>query len=448
MIPQTTPVLLFGHLLILFTIISYFPTLAIVPLPGVINLDPDETATFSGLINSRGYQLEEYHVLTADEYILTLHRVVPPAYDPFTYSITRKPVLAMHGIFNDATYFYYNSPHLTSNNSYCGDNFGFCMLKTGRYDLWSANSRGNGRSTRHLRYTEKDKRFWKFSWDHMAEYDLPAIIDFIRARTSHRTIGYVAFSQGAAQMWALLTLRPEYASVIRPFINWAPAVFIGRATSIIGEPLRRIWQIAMPPGRFYPIGNQIGNSLQQWYICRTEAGANFCSGLIDALFGPSNVNVTRIPTYANWGPNPSSNWQVAHFGQNGQSGRFKRFDYCTEAENMIKYGTPTAPDYNFKRIPRGFKTIVMYGPSDAVVVPRDVQQLIGELKGAGLDVTTHKVASKKWSHWDFMLGLNSGLYVNDDTLRYLDMYTVNDHRAVIEAKRRGLFYSYLGYSYL
>ncbi|KAH9396903.1 hypothetical protein TYRP_003203 [Tyrophagus putrescentiae] len=421
-----------------------------VSIPGVINYDPDETASFSELINSKGYLLEEYHVLTEDGYILTLHRVVPPGYDPSTYSLTRKPVLAMHGIFNDATYFYYNSPHLHSNNSYCGDNLGFCTLKSGRYDLWAANSRGNGRSTGHLRYTEKNKEFWKFSWDHMAEYDLPALIDFILARTGHRTLGYVAFSQGCAQAWAMLSLKPSYAYKMRPFINWAPAVFIGRATSLIGEPLRRLWPIGMPPGRFYPIGNQLSNSLQQWYICRTEAGAAFCSRLIDSLFGKSNVNITRIPTYANWGPNPSSNWQVAHFGQNGQAGRFRRFDYGSTGANMAKYGLPTAPDYPLKRIPNGFKAVVMYGASDAVVVPRDIQQLLGELRAAGVDVTPHLVPSSTWSHWDFMLGLNAGLYVHDDTLHYLDMYSVNDHVSL----RSGAgvltpFYtSYLGYSYL
>ena len=32
---------------------------------------------------------------------------------------------------------------------------------------------------KHLRLTTNDEEFWNFSWDEMAQYDLPAMIDFI-----------------------------------------------------------------------------------------------------------------------------------------------------------------------------------------------------------------------------------------------------------------------------
>lgn len=338
----------------------------------------------------------------------------------------------MHGITIDATIFFINSPYLWSNNSKCGDNLAFCLLKDGRYDLWLGNSRGNGWSMRHLHYTEKDKRFWRFSWDHMAEYDLPAFIDYIRNRTRHQTIGYLGFSQGATQMWALLTLRPEYAAIIRPFVNWAPAVFMGRSTSLFGEPMRRFWPLVMTPGRFHPSDNELVNSLEQLYTCRTEEGARYCARLFDPIFGSSNVNVTRIPAYDKWGgPRSCSNWQVAHFGQNGQSGRFRRFDYRSVAANLLAYGQKTVPEYQFERIPRAFKTVIIYGASDAIVVPADVHQLIRVLRTVGLHVTEHLVSSSTWSHLDFVLGIDTGRLVNDHTLSYFDMYTVNDHPSAL-----------------
>ena len=394
----------------------------------LFNIDPDETITFRQLIQSRGFHLQEHYVLTEDGYILTIHRVVPAGihYQSATYNLYRKPVIAVHGIFVNSQAFYINSPFIypkggLNSSIHCGDNFGFCMVLTGRYDLWVVNSRGNGISNGHIHYKPDDNRFWRFSWDHMALFDLPAVIDHIRIQTGHQTVGYIGYSQGSAQMFALLSLQPHYAHVIRPFISWGPAVFINGATSLTAPALRNGHQITNKPGRF-PFFHQWMIELLQWQICRPSPGKQFCVAIYNALVGKSNLNTTRIPTYLYFALSSCSNWQIAHFGQNGQSGRFRRFNYPNEAENFAMYGSRTAPDYPLWNIPKHLKLIIMYGPSDSVIVSSDVHRLITTLRKFGNQVIEYRVPTKIWSHADFLIGIDAGRLVYDETLRMLDLY--------------------------
>lgn len=113
--------------------------------------DPDSSMSVSQLVESRGFALEQYTIATDDEYLLTVHRIVPRHYRPHEYNKARRPVLVSHGLFGSSTDFLINSPHLrsmanssnSSSSSIYGDNFGFALLQTGRFDVWLTNSRYN-----------------------------------------------------------------------------------------------------------------------------------------------------------------------------------------------------------------------------------------------------------------------------------------------------------------
>jgi hypothetical protein len=46
-----------------------------------------------------------------------------------------------------------------------------------RYDVWFGNTRGNKYSMKHTRFDPSERRFWEYSMDEMALYDLPDTID-------------------------------------------------------------------------------------------------------------------------------------------------------------------------------------------------------------------------------------------------------------------------------
>ena len=53
----------------------------------------------------------------------------------------------------------------------------------------------------------RDEGFWDFSWDEMAEYDLPAEIDYVLKTTGAQTLSYISHSQGTAQGFAACKAR-------------------------------------------------------------------------------------------------------------------------------------------------------------------------------------------------------------------------------------------------
>jgi lysosomal acid lipase/cholesteryl ester hydrolase len=58
------------------------------------------------------------------------------------------------------------------------------------------NNRGNTYSKRH-KYLKKDnKKFWEWSFDEMAQYDLPAMVKYILKKTDYNNIYYVGVSEG------------------------------------------------------------------------------------------------------------------------------------------------------------------------------------------------------------------------------------------------------------
>ena len=62
------------------------------------------------------------------------------------------------------------------------------MLANAGYDVWLGNNRGNYYSREHTSLhhdgdDEERKEYWDFSFHEMAEYDIPATLDYILTKT-------------------------------------------------------------------------------------------------------------------------------------------------------------------------------------------------------------------------------------------------------------------------
>jgi|Transcript_34472 hypothetical protein len=79
-----------------------------------------------------------------------------------------------HGLVDSSDTFIVNDPDKAP---------AFIMARNG-YDVWLGNSRGNKYSKKHVSLNPaKDPAYWKFSWQEMSEFDLPACIDFVLQHT-------------------------------------------------------------------------------------------------------------------------------------------------------------------------------------------------------------------------------------------------------------------------
>lgn len=86
------------------------------------------------------------------------------------------------------------------------------LLKIKCIVIWirMGNARGNTLSRNHTTLNPNEVDFWKFSWHEMGVYDLPALIDFILARTGQEQLIYAGHSQGGTSLFVLLSERREY----------------------------------------------------------------------------------------------------------------------------------------------------------------------------------------------------------------------------------------------
>lgn len=392
-----------------------------------VDHDPDESYDLDHLVQSRGYILQSHDVTTADGYILTIHRVVPKSFTNDTeYLKGRKPIIANHGLTGSSSNFLMTSHELHPfNATKCGDNFGYCIVDTGRYDLWLTNNRGNGYSMKHVNMTKDSPGFWHFSWDHLAKYDLPAVIDLVRNKTGHKTVGYIGHSQGCAIMLALLSSRPEYADIVQPAILWSPAAYVAHMKSLI--------KIAIPFMDYYQkLGSELNlTGLMNMFTgdghnsCRVGESEDACYKFLVQFAGPTtHVDHKRVIVYMHHFPAPVSMWQVVHFGQNYLSKTFSHFDYKNTTQNLAVYGTEHAPEYVLRNISPKAKIVVAWGSTDYLVDPVDVQHLLSILKPVLKEnLIEYHVPSEQFNHLDFVIGVDAGKLLYDQTINWLDQYT-------------------------
>lgn len=229
-----------------------------------------------------------------------------------------------------------------------------------------------------------------------------------------------------------MSLVPEYAQYIKPFIGWAPSVYLGEAKSLLVGPLKLIEPLLTKnPWKFLLTEqwiNDVGTSLCQDFIIGQPQG--LCAAAIEAIAGDSNsFNKSRVQVYMNFFPKPASNWQMAHFTQLMKTGRFAKFDYGDPIKNYLIYNDTKPPNYPLESISPDLNAIIMYGSSDTLVPPEGIQLLISELKERGVNVIDIPISNGEeelWSHFDFVAGQGAGRLVYDKTIDYLDQYTVWD----------------------
>lgn len=167
---------------------------------------------------SCGFDIIDEQVETLDGYFLRIHHVKCLNKDESIPDIGRGyPILIMHGLFQSSGSF------ITSEDR----SLAFWFAQRG-YDVYMGNNRAIF-DMGHRTYTRYSPHFWDFNIRDLAQYDLPAMIDYVCARSKHDKLAYIGHSQGNALAFMALSkwYHPELGDKISYFAALAPAVFIG-----------------------------------------------------------------------------------------------------------------------------------------------------------------------------------------------------------------------------
>ncbi|XP_075255705.1 gastric triacylglycerol lipase-like [Convolutriloba macropyga] len=372
--------------------------------------DPDVWRDAADLVTTKGYPCEEHTVPTEDGYILKVHRI---PHGQSGAPSTKGAVVVMHCLECDATIFITN---------FANQSLGFILADAG-YDVWLPNVRGTKYSRTHKTLKERQWEFWEWTWDEIAYYDLPAVVDYVTNYVNETKISYVGYSQGTMIGFAAFSYNYQLVSKIKFFGALAPVAQIGSTTSILKdftslvEKAKLVYHF-LGYGLFFP----------PTYLMNF-AEAEICSN-VDILFKPACVevyylvagnedtrqlNTSRLDVYFSHTPSGTSYLNVDHYAQQVDSGVFQAYDWGSRTKNKKHYNQPTPPVYSVWNVT--IPTALFSGKQDSLADPQDVSWLESQLP--------NMVFSKQYdqfNHLDFAWGLNARYSVYSDLVNLLDMY--------------------------
>ncbi|XP_075750688.1 gastric triacylglycerol lipase-like [Rhipicephalus microplus] len=335
----------------------------------------------SQLIVSKGYPVEEHTVVTADGYVLNMQRIPRGRYEPdvLRTNNSKPTVLVVHALAVSSADFVMNFPD---------QSLGFLLADAG-YDVWLGNLRGN-EYTSHVRYKKFDRRFWRFSFDEMIQYDTPTMIDTVLRMTNSTKLLYIGFSQGTQVLFGLLADQPKYQQKAFMWICF-------RGSMAVRSPLSTAAAIE---------------------VCGSPYTVSICLFLVELVNGVDlyQLNVTRLPVYAAHSPSGTSVDNVYHFAQLIRCKCFRKFNHGPYL-NKIVYGSVVPPSYVVSnvRVP----VALYHSAGDIYAVPKDVARLEKELPNV---VRSIQVPDKHMTHYDFALGMHAVDMVYNDMLELMAKY--------------------------
>ncbi|EGT30719.1 hypothetical protein CAEBREN_12418 [Caenorhabditis brenneri] len=333
------------------------------------------------MINRWGYPVLIYTVETTDGYILELHRI-PYGKTNVTWSNGTKPVVFMqHGLLGASSDWTMNLP---------GQSAAFIFADAG-FDVWLGNMRGNTYCEKHKNLKPSSSKFWQWSWDEMASYDLPAMINKVLEVTGEKNLYYMGHSQGTLTMFSHLSKDDgSFAKKIKKFFALAP----------IGSG----WFDIFGTGEFLP--SNWAMKLAAKYICDgLRIGSNLCNNVCFLIAGPKSDqwNSTRVPVYASHDPAGTSTQNIIHWIQMVRRGEVPAYDWGSKL-NKKKYGQANPPLYDFTKI-KGTEIYLYWSDTDWLADEKDVTDYL--LTRLNPDTVVQTNYFPDYNHFDFVFGLRA-----------------------------------------
>ncbi|KAH7939652.1 hypothetical protein HPB52_015546 [Rhipicephalus sanguineus] len=329
------------------------------------------------LIKYQGYPCEISYATTDDGYVLEVDHVPHgregspySAYDQVT---PRFPVLFLPAFTSASDMWFLNPPSLSP---------GKCFLLVDRgFDVWSMNSREAKPYSNHTTVSQKEPKYWRWSFDEIGRYDVAACVDHVLKATGAPKLTIVALSQGAAITMVFLSTRPEYND------------------KLALDPLSR--------GAYVGAGNVAQRVFSR--LCEVATG-RLCSAVVTVtlLSSPLQLNKTRMPMYVGHWPRGTSAQNMRHYHQMYKAKNFVMYDHGV-MENRRRYGQMTPPAYPLENIKTPIAVFSSEG--DLIADTQDVADLLTRL---GSNVILHRVVpEKKFGHLDFAIGHNANGFLHN-----------------------------------
>ncbi|VFQ73503.1 unnamed protein product [Cuscuta campestris] len=274
------------------------------------------------------------------------------------------------------------------------------------YDVWISNTRGTEYSRRHQYLDPNAREFWYWTWDHLAKYDLPVLIDLV-FKTTGQKVHFVGHALGSLLCLAALAEGNVGVDKVRSAALLSPTVYASHMTSILVKAAVKL---------------HIAEHLMVQTVCFSLLMVQMSEWLRDLPLNGKNccINSAAIRHFAESGMQSTSIRNLKHLSQNVRHGTLEKYDYGNAEVNMQHYGRRKPPLYDLSRIPKNLPVFISYGGADQMADTADVKVLLGELKPA-LNTDMLRVQYvPNYAHYDFIMGLNANHLVYTQLIAFLD----------------------------
>jgi pimeloyl-ACP methyl ester carboxylesterase len=383
-------------------------------------LMPFEKETYldtAELIRYMGYESETHYVTTQDGYILEMHRI------PYGFgekkvegNKPRIPVLVPNFMMCcDSSAWVFNLRN---------QSMGYILADAG-YDVWLGNFRGNEYSLNHTTLSSRSKKFWTYSFDELALYDMPAMMDYVIEQTGYDKIFLIASTLSSNAPLMLLSTHTEYNEKLKALVVFSPALDIPDWITVWGAA-RAFAKMAVPVvnvivDRFvvdligHPVITRLyGPFLARWLV-KMEPFTRWAWSVLNVGHGINHINITRAPLYAGHGPAPHSPIIYSHFYQVVAAGKTVHYDWGRQ-ENLKRYGQEKPPTYDLTRITA--PTFITYTEYDVFTGRVEAEHLAEKIKGSEL----YDVPDDDWMHVHYVFATNGKEKVFDQTIEFMNRH--------------------------
>jgi len=370
--------------------------------------DPDLKLNVSELIKAKGYSEEDHYAITPDGFILGLQRITGPRYSQGSANSSKPVVLLQHGLLDNSITWVILEPIIES--------LGFILADQG-YDVWLSNVRGNTYSTQHISLKPSQAEFWAWSFDEMAQYDLPTVINYILGVTGQKKLSYVGHSQGTI-MGFMGFENPAVASKVNVFVALAPVAWVHHSKSTLLNVLAAfdVDELFVMFGvhDFMPDSALLSKLLPG--LCKTTPFV--CDNVLGLITGwdTKNLNNSRIPVIVAHEPSGTSVQNIIHWVQLMKRDNFEKFDFGSKKKNEEHYNQTSPPLYNPSAV--SVPTAIFYGDDDDLADPTDVKHLLSLLPNV-----VYVNEQPTYAHLDFTWGVSSFTKIYPDVVRIINQYS-------------------------
>ncbi|XP_018305040.1 gastric triacylglycerol lipase-like [Mycetomoellerius zeteki] len=364
---------------------------------------------FIGLVERYGYLAEEHYVTTEDGYNLVIHRM---SGNPISKSQnTRKVVFLKNGLFGSSDMWVFSDKSLA-----------FLLADEG-YDVWLGNSRGNTYCRSHVKLSPRNKDFWKFSYHEIGTRDLPAMIDYVLNYTNQKTLHYIGLSMANTELFALLSIRPEYNAKIKLGICFAP-IAIWKEIPLLLEYIF-YWnnmilnfKKVLDSNEIYEIASLSSTTIM---VGRTLCAdktiiQDVCTVILSLIggFSLAQLNTTMLSEILPIFPAGSSVQSLHHFYQNMIAKKFQAYDYGY-FDNYKQYRQITPIIYDLNKITAPLT--IYYGANDLLATKANVLEICKHLPNVIL-----LEENKLFNHFDYILAVDVKTMVYDHVMELLQEF--------------------------